>query len=51
MNIGKGAYPSTTWIPLQELGGPGNYVLNLQAQRALDGTQPINRTVPFKVVL
>jgi VWFA-related protein len=50
MTIGKGAYPSTTWIPLEELGGPGNYVLHLQAQRALDGTQPIERTVPFKVV-
>jgi VWFA-related protein len=48
--IGKGAYPSKTWIPLQELGGPGNYVLSVQAQRALDGTTPISRSVPFKVV-
>jgi VWFA-related protein len=50
LNIGKGAYPSTTWIPLQELGGPGNYVLHVQAQRALDDTQPVSRTIPFKVV-
>jgi hypothetical protein len=47
---GKGAYPSKTWIPLHELGGPGNYVLSVQAQRAVDGTQPVTRSVPFKIV-
>jgi VWFA-related protein len=47
---GKGAYPSKTWIPLQELGGPGNYVLSVQAQRAVDGTKPVTRSVPFRVV-
>jgi VWFA-related protein len=50
MAIGKGAYPSISWIPLNELGGPGSYVLHLQAQRQLEGTQPIVRSVPFKVV-
>lgn len=50
LNIGKGAYPSTTWIPIQELGQPGNYVLIFQAQRALEDSKPITRMVPFKVV-